>query len=140
MYYYICGCDVAQFVINSFFGEFSSPGVSPCLFCEPINNPAGWWIPPQHRRNLHEQEVDFNEDLGQMHDSFVDGEDDFWDDAFFDCAHPLEEECHQTFVLPVVCCAALKKSLHIKVSMEGVDILALVDTGATSSFVQQSLV
>lgn len=40
------------------------------------------------RRNLYEQEVDFNEDLGQIHNSFVDGEDNFWDDAFFDCAPP----------------------------------------------------
>ena len=31
MYFYICGCDVAHSVIHSFFGEFGSPGVSPCL-------------------------------------------------------------------------------------------------------------
>ena len=48
---------------------------------------------------------------------------------------PPEEECHQTFVLPVAYHAAQKKSLHVKVSVEGIDILALVDTGATSSFV-----
>ena len=26
--------------------------VSPCPFCEPINDPAGWWRPPQHKALL----------------------------------------------------------------------------------------
>ena len=33
-----------------------------------------------------------------------------------------------------------KKSLHVKVSVQGVNLMALVDTGATSSFVHSSTV
>ena len=33
-----------------------------------------------------------------------------------------------------------KKSLHVKVSMQGVNLMALMDTGATSSFVHSSIV
>lgn len=53
---------------------------------------------------------------------------------------PLEEEFYQTLALFVAYHAAQKKSLHIKISIEGVNILALVDTGAKSSFIQQPLV
>ena len=47
MYFYIFGCDVAQFVILS-LGILLSLVCLPCLFCEPKNDPVGWWRPPQH--------------------------------------------------------------------------------------------
>ena len=37
-----------------FFSQFADthtnvlPSVSLCPFCEPINDPVGWWRPPQH--------------------------------------------------------------------------------------------
>ena len=88
------------------------------------------------RKNLHEQEVEFGEDCGRIQAAFEDGEDDFWEESFYDCAPDPAEACHQTLALPATCRAAQKKSLHVKVRVEGLDVLALVDTGATSSFVQ----
>ena len=87
------------------------------------------------RKGLHEQEVEFGENCGRIQADFVDGEDDFWEDSFYDCAPDPAEECHQALDLPTACRAAQKKSLHVKVGVEGLDVLALVDTGATSSFV-----
>ena len=87
--------------------------------------------------------------------TFDDGEGDFWDspeqeDTFYECeVSPLNEDfdqrehCYQTLEAPEACRAAHKnpkKSLHVRVQVEGAEILALVDTGATSSFVQQGLV
>ena len=54
-----------------------------------------------------------------------------------------EAHCYHIIEGPETCRAARKhpkKSLHVKVHIEGQDILALVDTGATSSFVQASAV
>lgn len=87
--------------------------------------------------------------------TFDDGEGAFWEssepeDTFYDCeVSPLHEDldqgehCCQTLDVPEACRAAHKnpkKSLHVRVQVEGAEILALVDTGATSSFVQQGLV
>jgi len=94
----------------------------------------------KQRKSLHDQEVEFGEDFGRIQADFVDGEEDFWEDSFYDCEVTPEEECHQALALPAACRAAQKKSLHVKVCVEGVDVLALVDTGATSCFVQQALV
>ena len=61
--------------------------------------------------------------------------------------HNLVEACYPSQILvlePGVgdhCWAVRKsnqKSLHVKVSMKGVNLMALVDTGVTSSFVHQS--
>ena len=111
----------------------------------------------------------WSEDFGHIQDEFTDGEADFWGDSFYECesnpneaCHQFEtqignetedveelfydcdtspdEKCHQVLALPALCRSAQKKSLHVKVNIEGTDILALVDTGATSSFVQAAVV
>ena len=83
--------------------------------------------------------------------AFDDGEGDFWEsseheDTFYDCEVSSfngdlsqGEHCCQTLDVLEECRAAHKnpkKSLHVRVQVEGAEILALVDTGATSSFVQ----
>ena len=78
--------------------------------------------------------MDFGADFDQIQADFVDGEEDFWEDSFYDCEANPAEACHQALALPAACRAAQKKSLHVKVRVEGLDVLALVDTGATSSF------
>ena len=101
-----------------------------------------WGMPPQ---------PDNFQCLASDH-GFEDGESEFWgpQDHFYDCeASPslddsdFNEHCCQTLAVPTACRAAHKnpkKSLHVRVQVEGTDILALVDTGATSSFVQQATV
>ena len=59
---------------------------------------------------------------------------------FYDCNIDPVVDCCQALALPALCRSAQKKSLHVKVHIEGTDILALVDTGATSSFVQAVVV
>lgn len=110
-----------------------------------------------------------SEDFGCIQDGFMDCEADFWGDSFYECdstpnkachqcktqicneAEDVEEsfydcdvgpdeKCHQILTLPALCRSAEKKSLHVKVDIEGTDILALVNTGPTSSFVQAAIV
>ena len=70
----------------------------------------------------------------------MDGEEDYWAEDFHDCAAEPDEALHQALALPAACRAHQKKSLHVKVAVESVEVHALVDTGATSSFIQQALV
>lgn len=58
------------------------------------------------------------------------------EESFYDCGAGPNEKCHQVLALLALCGFAQKKSLHVKVNIEGTDILALVDTGATPSFMQ----
>lgn len=60
--------------------------------------------------------------------------------SFYDCDAILDEECRQVLTLLALCRSAQKQSVHVKVDIEGMGILALVDTSAMPSFVQADMV
>lgn len=62
------------------------------------------------------------------------------EEIFYDCVPGSLATCCTTLALPALCRSAQKKSLHVKIQIEGANLLAFVDTGATPSFMQAAVV